>query len=123
MRKLAIALTTIALGFLAPILLMEFFLRFLPVSTGMGGQAVNSSTPVAGFEPLRDFTYSKGWNFALVNRGHINNYGFVNDQDYDPTQSTPLLAVVGDSYVEAAGWQSRLEAGEGCTASGRPDRR
>ena len=36
-----------------------------------------------------------------VNHGHINNAGFVNDQDYDAGGSDPLLAVVGDSYIEA----------------------
>jgi hypothetical protein len=32
----------------------------------------------------------------------VNNYGYVNDQDYDPLATSPLLAVIGDSYVEAA---------------------
>ena len=43
-----------------------------------------------------------GWNFGVVNKVRINNYGFVNDQDYDPEAATPLMAVIGDSYVEAA---------------------
>jgi hypothetical protein len=53
--------------------------------------------------PNRRFTYSTGWNFAVVNRGWVNNAGFVNDHDYQPPSSSlpPLLAIVGDSYVEA----------------------
>jgi hypothetical protein len=31
----------------------------------------------------------------------VNNYGYVNDQDYHPTDASPLLAVIGDSFVEA----------------------
>ena len=31
----------------------------------------------------------------------INNFGFVSDFDYDPEAEGPLLAVIGDSYVEA----------------------
>ena len=31
----------------------------------------------------------------------INNFGFVNDLDYDPDAQSPLLAVIGDSFVEA----------------------
>ena len=44
---------------------------------------------------------SKGWNFSIVNRVHINNAGFVNDRDYEAGETTPLLAVIGDSYVHA----------------------
>jgi len=36
-----------------------------------------------------------------VNHGHVNNAGFINDQDYDARDSRPLLAVIGDSYIEA----------------------
>jgi len=31
-----------------------------------------------------------------------NNAGFVDDQDYNASYEQPLLAIVGDSYVEAA---------------------
>ena len=31
----------------------------------------------------------------------MNNAGYVNDQDYDAADPRPLLAVVGNSYVEA----------------------
>lgn len=53
------------------------------------------------FTPRRAFTFSSGWNFAIVNRGRTNNHGFVHDQDYDSSSHSPLLAVVGDSYVQA----------------------
>src|SRR5262245_53576418 len=36
-----------------------------------------------------------------INRGHTNNAGFVNDQDYRRDDPLPLLAVIGDSYIEA----------------------
>src|SRR5262249_22698599 len=38
----------------------------------------------------------------IVNHGHINNDGFVNNQDYAQSDTRPLLAVIGDSFVEAA---------------------
>ena len=31
----------------------------------------------------------------------INNFGFVSDFDYDPHEDSPLLAVIGDSFVAA----------------------
>jgi hypothetical protein len=36
-----------------------------------------------------------------VRRGRSNNAGFINPQDYRRDETTPLLAVVGDSYIEA----------------------
>jgi hypothetical protein len=62
---------------------------------------VNEENPVMRFTPGRNFTFSRGWGFQLVNRGRTNNYGFINDQDYDSAAHSPLLAVIGDSYVEA----------------------
>jgi hypothetical protein len=80
--------------------LAEAVLRFLPVASAMRVQPVNAAKPVYHFAPNRDFVFSRGANFALVNRGHVNNAGFVNDQDYRK-DDTPLLAVIGDSYIEA----------------------
>jgi hypothetical protein len=100
-RRLFLAGIAIAIGLMAPLLLAEVVLRFLPVVTGLRTPAVNAAEPVKRFTPRRAFTYSRGWDFKGVNRGQTNNYGFVNDRDYDPSAATPLLAVVGDSYVEA----------------------
>lgn len=65
-------------------------------------QAVTPDNPVAKLEPNRDFTWSDEWNFTIVNHGRTNNDGFVNDQDYDATDSRPLAAVIGDSFIQAA---------------------
>ena len=83
------------------LLVLEATLRFLPVSDSLRTQPVNAANPVYHFEPNRDVLRSQGWNFEMVNRVHVNNAGFVNDQDYVADDPRPLLAVVGDSYVEA----------------------
>jgi len=80
----------------------EIALRFMPVATGMWSQPVDASQPIFRFFPNRDFLFSRDWNFSLTNRGHINNDGFVNDENYAVDDPRPLLAVVGDSQVEAA---------------------
>jgi hypothetical protein len=80
----------------------ETVLRFLPVASGMRTAAVTAQSPMFHFTPNRDFLFSRDWDMAMVNRGHINNAGFVNDQNYRRDEKTPLLAIVGDSYVEAA---------------------
>ncbi|QJB56606.1 hypothetical protein [Pseudodesulfovibrio sp. zrk46] len=38
----------------------------------------------------------------MKNTVHANNFGFINDQDYTVDGDRPVLAVIGDSYVEAA---------------------
>jgi hypothetical protein len=79
----------------------EIVLRFLPVAGGFNTIAVTDADPIFRFTPNQNVTWSKGWNFTMVNRVHVNNAGYVNDQDYDAADPRPLLAVVGDSYVEA----------------------
>lgn len=101
MRKALIAATGFAIMLLIPLLLIEGALRLLPVNTGLGTRPVNASDPVYRFAANRAFTYSKDWDFSLVNHGRTNNAGFVNDASYDPNAAGKLLAVVGDSYVEA----------------------
>lgn len=84
------------------LLLVEVALRFLPVNEGLWAQPVNESSPVMHFAPDRTSTWSRFADFSMVNTVHANNYGFLNDQDYDPQAGQPLIAFIGDSYVEAA---------------------
>src|SRR5690606_25729789 len=91
----------IALGLVVPIGAAELALRLLPVNEGLMVQPVNASNPVFHFAPNRSSVWSRDWDFKLVNYVRTNNAGFVNDQDYRKDDPRPLLAVVGDSYVEA----------------------
>lgn len=81
---------------------LEVAFRFLPVQESMGWLPMNEESPVRRFEPNRSFTWSKDWNFSMVNRLRSNNYGFISPVDYNPTSRIPLTAVIGDSYIEAA---------------------
>ena len=81
--------------------LAEGICRLLPVHTGYEVQPVDVANPIVRFHPNRDFLFSRGPFLTNVNRGHVNNYGFVNDQDYESGDKRPLLAVIGDSYIEA----------------------
>ena len=89
-------------GILAPLVCAELALRLLPVYEGMYRLPVDDRHPIARLQPNREFTWSRGWNFFLVNTVQVNNAGFVSDVDYEPDAPGPLLAVIGDSYVEAA---------------------
>ena len=112
---------TIILALCAYAVVAELVLRFLPVQTGLRALAVDDRNPIARFTPNRTFVFSRGWRLSLANRGRVNNVGFVNDQDYDSTSRTPLLAVVGDSYVEAlmVPYDSTLQGRLARTLAGR----
>jgi hypothetical protein len=80
----------------------EGICRLLPVHSGFEVQPVDAANPIIRLRANRDYLYSHGPFLTNVNRGHVNNDGFVNDQDYQPADTRPLLAVIGDSYIEAA---------------------
>jgi hypothetical protein len=63
--------------------------------------SVTAESPVFRFTPNRNFTYSRDWDLAMVNRGRVNNAGFVNDQPYSTDDPLPMVAVIGDSYIAA----------------------
>ena len=79
----------------------EMVLRFLPVASSLRTLSVTPQSPVFRVTPNRNFVFSREWDFVLANRGRVNNAGFINDQDYRQDDPLPLLAVVGDSMIEA----------------------
>ena len=81
--------------------LAEIVLRFLPVMSAMRPGPVTATSPIYHYSPDRPFVFSRDWDLAMVNRGRVNNAGFVNDQDYRRDDRQPLLAIVGDSFIEA----------------------
>jgi hypothetical protein len=94
--SLLLSLATVLVCLLAA----EIVLRFLPVPTGLASLPVNAANPVLRFTPNRPFVNSLGWNFHTVVRGRVNNAGYVNGQDY-AREGLPLIAVIGDSFIEA----------------------
>ena len=101
-RSFVLPLIAVLIGLASPLLVGELVLRSMPVSESLSAQPVGDEAPVFRFAANRTLTWSRGWNFAVVNPVRVNNYGFVNNRDYHPSDASPLLAVIGDSYVEAA---------------------
>lgn len=101
LRSFLLRATVVFLTLAITLVLVEVALRLLPVSDLAGSKPVNAQNPIFRFQENRDFVYSKGWNFSIINRLHVNNDGFVNNSDYLREDPRPLLAVVGDSYIEA----------------------
>jgi hypothetical protein len=100
-RNIVSNIAAMAFGLVVATGAAELCLRLLPVNTGLRSVAVSEHQPIFHFQPDRDFVYSKGWRLDMVNRGHVNNAGFVNNVDYDADAAHPRLAIIGDSYVEA----------------------
>jgi hypothetical protein len=100
-NRTILPLIVVLFGLALPLVIGELFLRMMPVSETLMAQPVSDEAPVFRFAANRTLTWSKGWNFATVNQVRVNNYGYVNDQDYNPSDTSPLLAVIGDSYVES----------------------
>lgn len=98
MRKFFLDLILFAVFF---VVASELLLRPLPVWEGLRSQPLNADHPYPSYEPNARRTYSSEWNFRHVQETPINNIGVVNDQDYASIAPRPMLAVIGDSFVEA----------------------
>jgi hypothetical protein len=88
-------------GLIGFAILAELVLRFLPVARNPLVMPVTADAPVFHYARNRSFLFSRDWDLHLVNTGRVNNAGMVNDQDYRREEKTPLLGVIGDSYIEA----------------------
>lgn len=84
----------------AALLALEVALIPFPVVDAFYSAPATSDHPIFRRQPGL-FLWSRGWNFEVVTRVRVNNYGFVSDQDYHAEAATPLAAVIGDSFVEA----------------------
>ncbi len=95
--RIVLALTSLVVC----LTLLEIIMRCLPVHDSLQRLPVNSDNPIPRFERNRTIVASLGWNFSLVAETRSNNEGFFSDIDYLQTLSSPLMAVIVDSFVEA----------------------
>jgi len=92
----------VVLGSLCVILiLLEIVFRFLPVRSVLHTDVLNDAKPIPSYLANEKGVWSRDWNFSIVNTLVTNNLGFVNPQDYIKTDKS-VVAVIGDSFVEAA---------------------
>lgn len=84
-------------------ILLEVIFRNLPVSDSLKVKPVNSKDPILRFESNRTVRKQIGFDFSHINIKNINNFGFASDRDFDSlnTKDDLILAIIGDSYVEA----------------------
>jgi hypothetical protein len=101
MRLLAIKISAIALGGLLFFITLEAGLRLLPYNSGLVAAQVDDNQPVYRFLADRDVRYSQDWDMKNSRIRHINKDGFLSDIEYIAEDDGPLMAVIGDSFVEA----------------------
>jgi hypothetical protein len=109
-RSFAINAATAVAGVAAAALLLELLFRMLPVAAAPRVEPPTVNDPIQRYAANAPFTWSRGWNFQDVVRGRTNAQGFVADHDYDAAATSPLVAVIGDSFIEAfhVGFQRSL---------------
>ena len=100
-RRFVFGLFQVFLSILITLVGIELVLWFFPVANSIVLPQPPAIVTFPHHRTNADFVYSRGWTFELSNRGRTNNFGFVNDQDYDPADGRPLTILIGDSYVEA----------------------
>jgi hypothetical protein len=88
----------ISLGVLACLLVLEVFLRFLPVNSGVRMEATSVEKPFSRYLPHQQYVYSFGWGLGTAKSGVTNSNGFTNSPD---SSEKGGILVVGDSYIES----------------------
>ena len=102
LKKILFPIISVLFGIFLSVALLEVILRVLPVRDSLMTLPVNSTNPIIRFKEDRDVIWSNGAYFSIITKKHVNNYGFLNDQNYTTDDKSSLLAIIGDSYVEAA---------------------
>ena len=101
MRQLALKISAVVLSVLVSFVILEVTLRFLPYNSGMVAVPVDDSQPVYRFLADRDVRYSQNWDMKNSRVRHVNKDGFLSDIEYIAQDNRPLMAIIGDSFVEA----------------------
>jgi hypothetical protein len=87
------------LGVAAALGALELLLRVLPTSTAtLSGYYVHPQ--ILTYPPGHEWKLSTGWDLRNPQRLRANNFGFVAERDFVPDPDA--IAVIGDSFVEAA---------------------
>ena len=102
-RGVLLNLLTVAVSIGVTLLAAEVLLRFLPVAAAPPVEPPTAENPIQRYAGNHPYTWSFDWNMNNVVRGRSNAQGFLDDHDYDAADPRPLVAVIGDSFIEALG--------------------
>ena len=101
LKRISFGLLSVGFGVLLAFAIIEITLRFMPVSSVCQYMFEDQGPgDIWRMAPNQECTWSKGATFEAHNRFRTNNDGWVSEVDYRKPAG-PLVAVIGDSYVEA----------------------
>jgi len=101
LKAFVLNLLTIMVSVGATLLAAEIVLRFLPVATALPVEPPTAENPIQRYGANHPYVWSFDWTMHSVVRGRSNAQGFLADYDYTVVDPRPLVAVIGDSYIEA----------------------
>ncbi len=89
--------------FLVLFLLLELFFRFIIPAAELPTDFFDEEEPIYRFDTnaKSEGLYTIGKKSEQQGQWRINNYGWNSPIDYTPQKEKPLIAVIGDSYIEA----------------------
>ena len=99
-RLWLLRLASTLIGVAVLLAVMELAFWILPVREATPRLLPSGDDSIARFRPNESWRYSGGWDFFIVNEVQTNNPGWVSEVDYVRESATPLLAFIGDSFVE-----------------------
>lgn len=85
------------------LILLEITFRFVLPASEMPYYAFHRETNVLNYDlnKQRDGLYTFGSFAEIQERWHVNNMGWISNHDYQSNGAKPVIAVIGNSYVEA----------------------
>ena len=101
-RFWVLPLLSALIGMAVLLVVVELLFWVLPVREESARFLPDGDDRIARFHPNERWRFSAGFNFFIVNEVRTNNAGWVSDIDYARNADTPLLAFVGDSFLEGA---------------------
>ena len=100
-RLWALRLAATLIGSILLLAGLELTFRMLPVHEPTPRVLPSRNDQIVRFRPNARWIFSMGWEFFIVNEQRTNNAGWVSHIEYTVEGDTPLLAFVGDSFVQA----------------------
>lgn len=98
--KQNLILTSVSI--LVVLLVLEMLIRVFDLAPPGPTLQYNSQTHLTTLGPYEQGIFSFGKWGQIKARYQINNTGWSNIQDYDSTDTRPLVAIIGDSFVQSA---------------------
>ena len=99
-RSWVLRLASALIGTTLLLTALELTWRVLPVGEPVPRVLPTHNDPIARFHPNEQWIFSLGWDFFIVNEQRTNSAGWISHIGYSREGDAPLLAVVGDSFVQ-----------------------